>query len=347
MPSVSAPDTAEAPLARGIAHRQNGVSSDGYDRGVGGAVGEERFELGRELGEDGRWLRQRSAFREWVRADGSSGLPAVAGRYHLYVCKCCPWSHRTTIGLVLKGLEDAIGVSYAHPFRDARGWAFPGGEFTDRLNGFAFLSDAYEETEPGFEGRVSVPVLWDGERGRIVSNESGDILRMLLTEFDALARHEVDLYPEPLRPAIDELEERIYDTVNNGVYNAGFSTSQEAYEEAYEQLFATLDLLEARLGSSRYLVGDAPTEVDWRLFPTLVRFDSVYYSHFKCNRRRLVDYEHLWGYTRDLYQQPGIAATVDLAQIKQHYYTTHDMLNPGRIIPAGPDIDFLAPHSRS
>lgn len=307
---------------------------------------EERFELGRELGRDGRWVRQQSAFRGWVSADGSSGLPAVAGRYHLYACLACPWSHRAVIALVLKGLEDAISVSYAHPFRDARGWAFPGGEFVDEVNGFSFLREAYLATDPGYDARVSVPVLWDKQEGRIVNNESGDILRMLLTEFDELARNDVDLVPAELRGRIDELNDELYDAVNNGVYNAGFSGNQDAYEEAVERLFATLDRLEERLSASRYLHGDALTETDWRLFPTLVRFDAVYYVHFKCNVRRLVDYPNLWAYARELYQQPGIAATVSLDQIKEHYYTTHDMLNPARIIPVGPAVDWDEPHGR-
>lgn len=307
---------------------------------------EERFELGRELGRDGRWVRQQSAFRGWVSADGSSGLPAVAGRYHLYACLACPWSHRAVIALVLKGLEDAISVSYAHPFRDARGWAFPGGEFVDEVNGFSFLREAYLATDPGYDARVSVPVLWDKQEGRIVNNESGDILRMLLTEFDELARNDVDLVPAELRGRIDELNDELYGAVNNGVYNAGFSGNQDAYEEAVERLFATLDRLEERLSASRYLHGDALTETDWRLFPTLLRFDAVYYVHFKCNVRRLVDYPNLWAYARELYQQPGIAATVSLDQIKEHYYTTHDMLNPARIIPVGPAVDWDEPHGR-
>jgi putative glutathione S-transferase len=247
---------------------------------------------------------------------------------------------------LLKGLESAIGVSHLHPYRDSRGWRFRGGEFVDHANGFEFLAEAYLATDAGFDDRVTVPVLWDTETGQIVSNESGEIMRMLDSEFDAVAENDVDLYPEPLRPEIDSLNLLVYENLNNAVYVAGFSTSQGAYEDAFGRVFWMLDELEQRLGSARYLLGDAPTESDWRLFPTLVRFDSVYYGHFKCNRRRIVDYPNLWGYTRDLYQLPRIAETISMAEIKRHYYTTHDMLNPSRIIPAGPELDFLAPHGR-
>jgi putative glutathione S-transferase len=304
------------------------------------------FGLGREVVADGRFVRQASVFRRWVSADGSSGLPAEAGRYHLYVCLACPWSHRAVIVRHVKGLEGAVSMSLLDPFRDERGWAFSGGEFTDPLNGFAFLSQAYEATDPEYHGRFTVPVLWDRETRQIVSNESADIVRMFNGEFKALAAHHVDLYPEALRTEIDAVNELVYDNVNNGVYKAGFARSQAAYEQAYERLFAALDGLEETLASSRYLVDDSPTEADWRLFPTLVRFDAVYYSHFKCNRRRLIDYPSLWGYTRDLYQRPGIAQTVAMDQIKRHYYTTHGFLNPSGIIPVGPEIDFAAPHDR-
>jgi glutathionyl-hydroquinone reductase len=304
------------------------------------------FELGRELTAEGCFVRQESAFRRWVTADGSSGFPAAAGRYHLYASLCCPWSQRTVIGRMLKGLESAIAISYTDPYRDSRGWAFAGGEYVDRANGFAFLSEAYAATDPSFDDRVTLPVLWDTETGQIVSNESGEILRMLNGAFDAIAEHDVDLYPPALRGEIDALNELVYENLNNGVYRAGFSTSQAAYEEACAKVFWMLDELEERLASSRYLVGGAPTEADWRLFPTLVRFDTVYYQHFKCNRRRIVDYPNLWAYTRDLYQLPGIAGTVRMDEIKRHYYTTHDMINPSRIIPAGPDLDFLASHGR-
>jgi putative glutathione S-transferase len=309
-------------------------------------AGSGAFDLGKELAEDGRWVRQDSAFRRWVTADGSSGFPAEAGRYHLYVCLCCPWSHRSVIGRLVKGLEDATSVSYVHPYRDERGWAFPGGDFVDEVNGFSFISEAYAATDPSFDDRYSIPVLWDKETGQIVSNESGEILRMLGTQFEAFATTEADLYPEEHRAEIDRLDELIYEHVNNGVYNAGFSTRQDVYEEAARNVFVVLDELEERLGHTRYLVSEEPTEVDWRLFVTLVRFDSVYYQHFRCNLRRIVDYPNLWAYARDLYQLPGIAATVSMPQIKEHYFTTHDMINPSRIIPVGPELDFLAPHGR-
>jgi putative glutathione S-transferase len=310
------------------------------------AAGAGAFELGRELTRDGCFVRQESVFRRWVTADGSSGFPAAAGRYHLYASLACPWSQRTIIGRLLKGLERAIAVSWLDPYRDARGWAFSGGTFVDRANGFAFLSEAYLATDPGYDDRVTLPVLWDTETGQIVSNESGDLLRMLNGAFDAYARHDVDLYPPELRQEIDALNELVYPSLNNGVYEAGFSRQQEAYERACTGVFTTLDMLEARLGSARYLTGEAPTEADWRLFPTLVRFDTVYYLHFKCNRRRIVDYPNLWGYSRDLYQLPGIAATVDMDQIKRHYYTTHDMISPSRLVPLGPDLDFTSAHGR-
>ncbi len=306
-----------------------------------------RFDLGREAAPSGRFVRQESVFRDRVTADGSSGLPAVAGRYHLYVALACPWAHRTLIVRALKGLEDAISVSYVHPFRDARGWALPGGRHTDDVNGFAFLAEAYARTDPAFAGRVSVPVLWDRETGRIVNNESSDLVRMLGREFDAVARHpELDLYPEGLREEIDAVNARVYDDVNNGVYRAGFAQTQEAYDEAFERLFAALDDLEARLATSRYLVGDRITEADWRLWTTLVRFDAVYHTHFRCNGRLISDMPNLWGYARELFAVPGVAETVDLDEIKQHYYTTHDQLNPKRIVPRGPFLEWNAPHGR-
>jgi putative glutathione S-transferase len=304
------------------------------------------FELDGELSADGCFVRQESRFRRWVTADGSSGFPASAGRYHLYACLCCPWSQRAVIGRVLKGLDQAISLAYVDPYRDARGWAFTGGDFVDHVNGFTFMSEAYAATDPGFDGRLTLPVLWDTETHTIVSNESGDILRMLNGAFDAFAERRVDLYPIDHRSEIDALNALIYDNVNNGVYKAGFSRNQAVYEEACANAFIVLDQLEERLGRTRYLVGGTPTEADWRLFPTFVRFDSVYYQHFKCNIRRLVDYPNLWAYTRDLYQLPQIAETVDMTQIKRHYFTTHDMINPSRIIPSGPELDFLAPHGR-
>jgi putative glutathione S-transferase len=299
--------------------------------------------------ERGEFVRQQSRFRDWVTADGSSGYRAEPGRYHLYVAIACPWSHRAVIVRKLKGLEDAIGVSWIHPYRDERGWAFPGGEFTDDLHGWDFLSEAYDATVDDYDGRVSVPVLWDKETGRIVSNESADIIRMLGSEFDEWGDPSVDLYPEDLRAEIDELDDWIYANLNNGVYQAGFAESQEAYDAAYGRVARILPELEERLSSRRYLTGDRITEADWRLFVTLVRFDAVYHTHFRCNGVRIAELPNLWGYTRDLYQQPGVAETVDMDQIKRHYYTTHDMLNPKRIIPAGGPRheDFMAPHGRS
>jgi putative glutathione S-transferase len=287
----------------------------------------------------GTFERQASVFRDRVGA-------IEAGRYHLYISWACPWAHRTAIGRVLMGLEDAIGLTAVDPIRDERGWRFTGGEYTDPLNGFAFLAEAYTATDPHFRGRVSTPVLWDRETRRIVNNESGDILRMLATDFASLAEHPVDLYPAALAEGIDRVEQDLYDGLNNAVYRAGFATTQEAYEDDARRVFATLDLLEHRLRESRYLMGERITEVDWRAFTTLVRFDSVYYSHFKCNVRRIVDYPALWGYTRELYQQPGIAETVRMDEIKGHYYGTHRSINPGGIVPIGPELDFSAPHDR-
>jgi putative glutathione S-transferase len=244
------------------------------------------------------------------------------------------------------GLEDAVGLTAVDPIRDERGWRFSGGEYRDPLNDFEFLAEAYAATDPAFAGRVSTPVLWDGETGRIVNNESGDILRMLVTDFAPLAKHPADLYPAALAERIDRVEQDLYDGLNNAVYRAGFARTQEAYADDARRVFATLDLLEHRLSESRYLMGDAITEVDWRAFTTLVRFDSVYYSHFKCNVRRIVDYPELWGYTRELYQRPGIAATVRMDEIKAHYYRTHPSINPTGIVPIGPELDFSAPHGR-
>ncbi len=313
-----------------------------------------RFDLSAEVADDGRFVRQASLFRRWVTAAGESGFPLEAGRYHLYVSLACPWSHRAVIVRAVKGLERAVGISYAAPFRDERGWAFsgeafeepdggPAGAYVDGASGFAFLSEAYRATDPDYRGRVTVPVLWDTRTGQIVSNESADIVRMFDDVFDPLAEHPVELHPAALRPEIDRLDELVYERVNDGVYKAGFARSQAAYDRAFAELFATLDELEELLGRRRFLCGDAITEADWRLFPTLVRFDAVYALHFKCDRRRVVDYPRLWRYAHELYGQPGIAATVAMAQIKRHYYTTHDFLNPGRIIPGDPAVDFRTP----
>jgi putative glutathione S-transferase len=295
---------------------------------------------------DGSFKRQEDAFRDWVKADGSSGYPAQAGRYHLYVSLACPWACRTVIVRKLKGLEDAIGMTIVDPIRDERGWRFTAQP--DPVNGWAFLSEAYTATDPGYDSRVTVPVLWDKERGRIVSNSDVDIMRMFETQFDAVAaKPELDLYPSDLRPQIDELNDFIYETFNNGVYRAGFATSQAAYESAAYEVFTTIDAMEERLAYQRYLLGARPVETDWRFFVTLVRFDPVYYSHFKCNLRRVVDYPNLYGYLRDLYQIDGVAETVDFDQIKRHYYITQDEINPTGIVPIGPIMDLGEPHDRN
>ncbi len=289
-----------------------------------------------EQSEDGRFVRQQDAFREWVRADGSSPYPAVASRYHLYVSFACPWAHRTIVTRKLKKLEQAIPMTVVDPIRDERGWHF----------GDRFLSELYLATDPGYRGRVTVPVLWDTQTQRIVSNSDDDIMRMFETEFDALGDAALDLYPLALRSEIDALNDEIFTAVNDGVYKAGFATSQHAYEAAARTLFAMLDRLDERLATRRYLFGERPLETDWRLFVTLVRFDAVYVGHFKCNLRRIADYRHLSGYLRDLYQIPGIAETVNFDHIKRHYYMTHDDINPTRIVPIGPLLSLDAPHRR-
>ena len=297
-------------------------------------------------GIEGTFQREPSRFRERVSADGSTPYPAEGGRYHLYVSWACPWAHRTIIGRRLKGLEDVVGLSAVDPIRDDRGWAFTGGEYVDPLHGWSFLREAYEATEPGYDGRVSVPVLWDTRTGRIVNNESGDILRMLNEGFGALADPSVDLCPAALRQEIDALNDRLYDTVNNAVYKAGFTTRQDVYEDEVRGIFAMLDDLDTRLGDRRYLFGDEPVETDWRLFTTLVRFDPVYYIHFKCSIRRIVEYGNLWPYLRDLYQRPGIAGTVRLDEIRAHYYRTHPQINPSGLVAVLPAGDLAAPHRR-
>jgi putative glutathione S-transferase len=296
---------------------------------------------------DGRFVRQRSRFTDKVTADGSSGFKAETGRYHLYVARACPWSHRTLIVRKLKGLEDAIGVSYANPYRDERGWMFDGKGFVDELHGWELLADAYDASDPNYVGRITVPVLWDRETERIVNNDSGAIVRMLNREWDAWGDASVDLCPEHLRAEIDELNAWVYADFNNGVYRAGFARSQAAYEEAFNGVFDALQRLEAILTERRYLVGDAITEADWRAWVTLLRFDPVYHTHFRLNGRRVMDHPNLWGYARELYQLPGIAETTSIDEIKVHYYTTHDELNPKHIIPLGPlDWDLNAPHGR-
>jgi putative glutathione S-transferase len=298
------------------------------------------FSLGLESGKDGSFKRQASRFRGWISDDGSTDFPLAAGRYHLYVCRACPWAHRTLIGRMLMGLEDAIGVSYVDPYRDSRGWTFSGGQYTDPVNGFEFLSQAYVASDPGYSARASVPVLWDKERATIVNNESGDILRMLGTTFAALAVHPVELCPERLRGDIDELNEVIYNGVNNAVYKAGFSTRQAVYEREVRELFQTLDQLDLRLAERRFLFGPEPVETDWRLFTTLVRFDAVYQIHFKCSVRKLVEYESLWPYARDLYQWPGVKDTVSFDEIRTHYYRTHPSINPSGLVALLPAASF-------
>jgi glutathionyl-hydroquinone reductase len=306
---------------------------------------EHAFALGNE-GSGGTFRRQPSRFRDRVSADGSTPFAAQAGRYHLYVSWACPWAHRTIIGRRLKGLEAVVGMSVVDPIRDERGWAFTGGPYVDDVNGFALLSEAYAATDPTYAGRVSVPVLWDRETGRIVSNESADILRMLQEGFGELADPAVDLYPAALRPEIDALNEHLYDTVNNAVYKAGFTTEQAVYEREVRGIFATFAQLEARLATRRYLFGDAPVETDWRLFTTLVRFDPVYFIHFKCSLRRLVELPNLWAYARDLFQLPGIADTVRPEEFRAHYYRTHPMVNPSGLVALAPDADWAAPPGR-
>ena len=293
----------------------------------------------KEINIQGEFVRQVSAFRKWVTADGSSGFPTESGRYHLYVSLACPWAHRTIIYRKLKKLENAISMSVVDPIREERGWRF-NDEFPDALNGFSFLSEAYRATNPEFEGRVTVPVLWDKKTGGIVNNESSELIRMLNSEFDAFGDPAIDFYPYSMRKEIDNMNEMIYNSVNNGVYRCGFATAQKAYEKAFNDLWGTLEKLEELLGDQTYLVGDTLTEADWRLFPTLVRFDPVYYSHFKCNKHRLVDCPNLWNYIKRLYAVPGIAETVDMDHIKHHYFMTHEKLNPSRIVPVGPAISF-------
>ncbi|MEM7084048.1 MAG: glutathione S-transferase family protein [Pseudomonadota bacterium] len=302
----------------------------------------------------GRFQRKASSFRHWVTADGSAGpsgeggFNAEAGRYHLYVSLACPWAHRTLIYRTLKGLEDMITVSVVHWRMLENGWTFEHGDgvIADSEHNAEFLHQVYTRADPHYSGRVTVPVLWDKHQHTIVSNESSEIIRMLNSAFDDIGAVPGDYYPAALRDQIDALNTRIYGNVNNGVYKAGFATTQAAYEEAIDPLFDTLDWLDERLASTRYLTGDAITEADWRLFTTLVRFDPVYVGHFKCNIRRIDDYPNLSGYVRDLYQQPGIAATVNFDHIKRHYYASHGTINPTRVVPVGPDIDFEKPHGR-
>jgi len=309
----------------------------------------------RETGTDGSWKRQQSAFRDTITADGLGGLPAEAGRYHLYVSAACPWAHRAIIFRTLKGLEDAIGMTVVDPIRDEQGWRFatgvhahdPANGEPDPLHGWTYLSEGYLATDPGFDARVTVPVIWDTHTDRVVNNESSEVIRILNSAFDAVARHpERDYYPAELRAEIDAANEWIYESINNGVYRCGFATTQSAYDDAFDALFAGLDRVESILATQRYVAGDRITEADWRLFTTLVRFDAVYVGHFKCNRNRIVDFPNLWAYARELYQHEGIAHTVDMDHIKRHYYVTHDQINPTRVVPRGPEVDWSEPHGR-
>jgi putative glutathione S-transferase len=300
----------------------------------------------------GRFLRQATKFHNWVTADGTpgptgeGGFKAESGRYHLYVALACPWAHRTLIFRKLKKLEDHISVSIVEPYADARGWAFSDA-LPDIAEGALRLTDVYLRANPTYTGRVTVPVLWDKQRKMIVNNESSEIIRMLNSAFDAFTSVRTDYYPKALRPAIDEINSLVYENVNNGVYRTGFATSQEAYEEGFRNLFATLDQIEEILSRQRYLVGSSITEADWRLFTTLIRFDAVYFGHFKCNLRRIDDYPNLSNYVRELYQMPGIAETVNIDHVKRHYYGSHPKVNPTRIVPLGPELNFDAPHDRS
>jgi putative glutathione S-transferase len=302
-----------------------------------------------EQSASGEFERQEDAFRDWISNDGSTPYPAVAGRYHLYVSLACPWASRTIILRKLKGLADAIGMTVVDPIRDERGWAFRDGPgySSDPINGFKYLSEAYAATDPNFDGRVTVPVLWDKETRRIVNNCEDDICRMFNNAFSAVAKNrEVDFFPLEIAEEHGKLADFIYDNVNNGVYRTGFATRQRPYETHCRKVFAALDQLEQRLSKNRYLFEKRMVEADWRLFCTLVRFDVVYYIHFKCSLRRIFDYPHLQGYLMDLYQVPGIAETVNFDHIKHHYYMTHAEINPTRLIPIGPVLDLTLPHGR-
>lgn len=303
----------------------------------------------------GRFEREDAGFRNWVTVDGSAGpsgqdgFPAEANRYHLYVSLACPWANRTTIFRQLKGLEDIISMSVVHPFMGDKGWTFAEGTgvVADPIINARYLYEVYTAAKPNYTGRVTVPVLWDKKTNTIVSNESAEIIRMFNSAFDDVGAIAADFLPSDAIIEIDEINAFVYDAINNGVYKAGFASTQAAYTEAVFALFAALDTLEARLADQRYLIGRTITEADWRLFTTLVRFDAVYVGHFKCNIRRIVDYVNLWGYLRDLYQVPGIKDTVNMEHIKAHYYTSHATINPTGVIPVGPIIDFDKPHGRA
>lgn len=302
----------------------------------------------------GKFERKASSFRHWITKDGSAGptgdagFKAEANRYHLYVSLACPWAHRTIIYRKLKSLEDMISMSVVNAIMREEGWTFePGdGVVGDSVNHATRMHQVYTAAKADYTGRVTVPVLWDKHTNTIVSNESSEIIRMFDTAFDDVGAKDVHFAPAALLSDIDAMNEFIYPTINNGVYRAGFATTQLAYNEAFDEVFYALDKVEQILSTNRYLLGDMITEADWRLFTTLVRFDAVYVGHFKCNKKRIVDYPNIWGYVRDLYQQPGIAETVDIAYIKAHYYGSHDTINPSLVIPNGPEIDFFSPHTR-
>lgn len=302
----------------------------------------------------GKFERKAASFRNWITKDGragpsgESGFKAERGRYHLYVSWACPWAHRTIIYRCLKGLEDIISMSVVNAFMGSEGWTFePGpGVIADPINNARLAHQIYTKADPDYTGRVTVPILWDRKNNTIVNNESAEIIRMFNSAFDDIGAKTLDLYPENLMNEINELNDFIYPTINNGVYRAGFATTQQAYDDAVSDLFNALDKLENRLASKRYLTGCTITEADWRLFTTLVRFDAVYVGHFKCNLKRIVDYPNLWGYLRDLYQQPGVSDTVNIPNIKDHYYTSHELINPTRIVPIGPELDFSSTHQR-
>ena len=303
-----------------------------------------------EVDDEGEFVRKATTFRSAIKADGSTDFQPETGRYHLYVSYACPWAHRTLMVRRLKGLEKAISFDVVDPFLPSEGWTFEknvAGATGDSVNDFRLLREVYFNSRPDFRGTVTVPVLFDKKTGVIVNNESSEIIRMLNSEFQDIAEHpELDLYPEALRRQIDELNDWIYPQINNGVYRSGFAQKQRAYSKAVSGLFEGLDRVEGILADSRYLCGDRLTEADVRLFTTLVRFDAVYVTHFKCNVRRIVDYPNLWGYTRDIYQLPGVAETVNMEHIKRHYFESHRHINPYGIVPAGPELDFTTPHGR-
>ena len=303
----------------------------------------------------GKFVRSNAKFRNWITADGSagptgdSGFAAESGRYHLYISNACPWAHRTMVFRALKNLEEHISVSVVHPDMLSDGWTFEkddNGANGDALFDLPFVRDIYIRADPQISGRVTVPILWDKKTGTIVSNESSEIIRMFNSAFDAITGNTLDLWPTEMRDAIEVVNSRVYDTVNNGVYKAGFATTQSAYDDAIGPLFESLNWLEGLLGQNRYLLGDTISEADWRLWTTLIRFDPVYHLHFKCNRKRIVDYPNIWAFTRELYQWPGVAATVNMEHIVRHYHYSHETINPNRIIPTNPVLDYNAPHGR-